>query len=95
MSFVRKYKALGEMAPRSKLGGGEFVRLEDYEALQARSKELERHLKILISLTTDLQDRLTNSCEDFEGEQYIGKDRDEDTAFVDAAREALAKGDAK
>lgn len=34
MSEVRKYKALGDMTPRSRIGGGEWVRLEDYDAAQ-------------------------------------------------------------
>lgn len=42
MSEVLKYKAIGGMAQRSRVGGADYVRLSDYDALQQRLTETER-----------------------------------------------------
>ncbi len=56
MSEVRKYKALGDMTPRSRIGGGEWVRLEDYDAAQvdlaAMREELSQTNQALMEMTT-------------------------------------------
>lgn len=44
MSEVRKYKAIGDMTPRSRVGGGEWVRLEDYDTALSQLAALREEL---------------------------------------------------
>jgi hypothetical protein len=44
MNEVRKYKALGDMTPRSRIGGGDWVRLEDYDAAKSELAALREEL---------------------------------------------------
>lgn len=51
MREVLKYKAIGGMALRSRIGGADYVRLSDYDELQQRltlSEQRESDLKKLI-----------------------------------------------
>ena len=71
MNEVIKYKNLGEMVQRSRLGGGSYVRLEDYDALQDKLskayEELHHYSKIYLD-ACDAEQKLKRDIKDIERE---------------------------
>lgn len=54
MSEVLKYKAIGGMAQRSRVGGADYVRLSDYDELQQRLILAEQKASDLKKLLCDV-----------------------------------------
>lgn len=87
MSEVLKYKAIGGMAQRSRIGGADYVRLSDYDELQQRltlSEQRESDLKKLIcavineaptgfsALKVDLAHRVNSALNQDESIEALG-----------------------